>query len=624
MVQNIVLRDLTSPPIKGATTPLISTVLVQRDGTRGGTEEPGDPPPVGEQGTVIRDGLSFQDPRFSGEGANLPVIPGRVSTGTADPLFTFDKVEYLGSFKMGGLNDDRTDTEFRSVAFNPPNGSNGTYGSLFCGYTRLDLHITENQIPDTLSTSDDVNVFPRATQMQGIFSIIDAPKTLNPLSSGMNVMGWMEVINGRLYVNTLDSYSDSGTETPYKCIVFETPSNLAGSVIHGAFDITPNDGGFSDMFSTYMFPIPASKQSIFNGNTHIMGNMIGASITGRLSRGPSVRAVSPGNWNLTVSTQSAGTTYANYGLEDLENYTQRNDAVKNYYDALIGINWSSWIKVPKGATGVQSDSDRTETVELTMAIGPQSSTRQGVALPNYGAYEPTIVVQNQAQTVTYTIGVDYTVEVSQRDSAGYGFNNIFGTTVIVKTSGSAINDGDIVSITYTYLSQRFNDLTYYTTPAETLTDDAGTELTDVYGGILIPNTDTIMFLGKVAGLRYGTDYKSGEVQLLQAPSPGLNARDYRDYDDYYWLMNINDIASAPDVGSVPIYQYGIFDENRWRDGMLNWQIANSGAERGGTLSSCAYDPATKRLYVVHGQIQEAANVNNSIRAQIVSVYLLNF
>jgi hypothetical protein len=600
---------------------LISTALPQRDGTRDTGGEPGGG--GGEQGIGISDGLSYVDPRFQGEGANEPLTPGRVATGTNDSSFSFNKIEYIGSFLMGGLYGDRSDSEFCNVAFMPPNGSNGSFGSLFCGYNRFNLQIFEYQIPETLSSSPNVFDLPRATELQGAFSIIDAAKSNRALSPGMNVMGWMQVINGKLYANTLDSYTDAGTETPYKLVVIETPSNMQSSVVSGAFNITPYDGGVSDMFSTYCFPIPLSKQTEFNGNTHMIGNFMRASITGRLSQGPSVRGIKPGDWNFSLDDQAVGDTYALYGSGDLARYESRNAPVKTYYDNLIGLDFNSWVMVPTGATGAQSDSDRVKTVTLTMQAGPQSSN-QGVCSADFGVYTNSIVVKNSDDTVTYSEGTDYTVEVSDRTLSGYGQTRLFGRTVILKTSGGSISDGQTLNVTYSYLSKRFNDLTYYPNPAKSVPFDAGTEITGASGAVFIPNTKTIMFLGYMRGGRYGIQYKGGDLQVLEVPSGGTTTRDFRDSDDYYWLMNTDDIASASTVNNVPLYQYGIFDENRWYDKGSTWQSLQSGEDRGGTLTSCTYDPATKRLYVIHRGIQESSQVGTSRRSQIVSVYLLNF
>jgi predicted RNA-binding protein with TRAM domain len=258
-----------------------------------------------------------------------------------------------------------------------------------------------------------------------------------------------------------------------------------------------------------------------------------------------------------------------------------------------------------------------------MQAGPQSSN-QGVCSADFGVYTNSIVVKNSDDTVTYSEGTDYTVEVSDRTLSGYGQTRLFGRTVILKTSGGSISDGQTLNVTYSYLSKRFNDLTYYPNPAKSVPFDAGTEITGASGAVFIPNTKTIMFLGYMRGGRYGIQYKGGDLQVLEVPSGGTTTRDFRDSDDYYWLMNTDDIASASTVNNVPLYQYGIFDENRWYDKGSTWQSLQSGEDRGGTLTSCTYDPATKRLYVIHRGIQESSQVGTSRRSQIVSVYLLNF
>lgn len=130
-------------------------------------------------------------------------------------------------------------------------------------------------------------------------------------------------------------------------------------------------------------------------------------------------------------------------------------------------------------------------------------------------------------------------------------------------------------------------------------------------GFVPPGTDTLMLIGRNGGIRYGTGYKNYNIEEQRlGKNPGPSAYDERDYDNYYWCMNLNDIKNGYDAGNTssanPFYQ-GVFDNNRFID--------TFGDERFGTIETACWDAVNKKLYVV----QKGAYINYGTHS-IVSVY----
>jgi len=615
MAQDIILRNLTSPPVKGATTPLISTVLVQRDGTRGGTEEPGDPPPVGEQGTPITDGLSYTDTRFAGS-TYPPLTPGRVGSGTNDPSFSFGKIEYLGAFFMYGRESESVVQAGRSVCFNPPNGNNGTYGSIFTavfGYN--DAHpIYEFQIPETLGT--EFNTLPEATQLTGSFELMTGgPKTLTSDDPrGNNTTGWMRVINGELIVYNLIGYDAAGQNNTRNIVLADNVSDLSQSTLHGYMNL--NSGTSNDRFCHYLIEIPESRRSEFNNHSFFAGNYLKHAIIGRLSQGASFYGWNPENINRSVIDQTPGTIYGYHSTSDtFERYSANNEVVNTYFENLIGITYDAWVQVQTGATDAQSTYDRlVGDLPLTLIDSPRKSNHS-IAIPDYGIYTNTVVVKNQAGTVTYIEGTDYNLTVYDQEFSGYGYGSkeLYGKHIIEKVSGGAIADGATITVSYTYLSQRFDDYTSYTYPDKSVPDDSGNQNVAAQGGFWVPNTDTIMLIGDNRAARYGSKYKCYNIDK-SFWGGGPTVKDARDYDKYYWLFNVNDIKNSTTLTDIQPYKYGILDENRWMENKLH-------ANEHSNHTSGFYDPATKRLYVVDYRVD--APWGNRF-TQLVSVYYVNY
>jgi len=145
--------------------------------------------------------------------------------------------------------------------------------------------------------------------------------------------------------------------------------------------------------------------------------------------------------------------------------------------------------------------------------------------------------------------------------------------------------------------------------------DVGNESSAAMGGFFVPNTNTIMIIGDSRGARYGSEYKAYDVKR-QKWGGGPIVRDERDWDDQYFLYNVNDITSGNAYNDIKPYQYGIFDENRWSD------YKGSGFTKINHLGAF-YDPATKRLYVLHYRVKAPWDGQDD-RSALCSVYYVNY
>lgn len=633
--QDITLRNLTTPPVKGGVAPLISTVSAQRDGTRGGGGGGGgpiDPPPS-------------EDPRFAGS-LNPPPYPGGAGLGTPDPAFSFDRFEYLGSFGLPKANGSNSHNIQGIVCeYNPPNGLNGPNGSLFCAFRDgFGLWIWEYQIPGTLGTGTDHLVFTDANILQGPINLKELTVT-TPLQKSDD-MGSLKLINGKLFVDTNVYYDGGYSEVPNSAslLIIDTPSDIENSTTQGWIEYYPQGFG-DDKMSGYVMDIPASKRPLFGGHTHLAGNCMGFAIVGRGSEGPSLFSFDA--TSITPSTtQILGTPYAYWQVGVLPKFFKYDDyheVAKAYYQNLLGMDYEAWIMVPDGATTPQSSNLAISTNDLTEVLphtklpggesdplGASSNYPNSAITEKVGILKNSIVVRNESRTVTYTLNVDYTVEATSEGSPFWGkpSNWCRGKTVIQRLDGGSISVNEILSVDYTYQTQRENDLTHLPLPDKSILNDALSQTVSIKFAFIVPNTNTIMFLGKNAIQRYGMTYKMPNFQSPPtAISGGLAPVDARDFDDCYWLMNINDVLNASSPNEVPIYEYGVFDNNRWWANTIQKKAFDDGdgVDRlGGTLAAGAYDISNKKIYVAHRNMQgAAANKSVDYSKHIISVYRIN-
>lgn len=259
MVDNIVLSTLTGPSLQKGTSPVISTKDGERDGTRGG--------------------------------------------GTTGELYDINTMTYLGAFRLGpNTGASGVDYSGAVMAFRPPEGDNGTYGSIFVDGFHLGdrCNIGEWQIPETLAnpaTFGPADSLPQADAIQPFIRISDTTAGNDGIKSiNGRFIGSMLYESGRLFAYHLSPYSGFtgyglANKTDKSLSVFSDAKNLSsGGYAFGDYDAPMDFAGL------YNSPIPAINQSDFGG-THIFGSGGDrASYTPRVSFGPSIYVGDPGSY----------------------------------------------------------------------------------------------------------------------------------------------------------------------------------------------------------------------------------------------------------------------------------------------------------------------------------------
>lgn len=277
MPSNIIVSNLTPETVKvpnpPAGQPVIATKAELRDGSRPSSQAPsGEYVPFGQPG------------------------------GTIDPAFSIDNFVYQGAFKYQ-LDDAVSKTGYNRGAFGyrAPNGSNGANGSFFAD-SIYGSAVAEFQIPASFSMATDRASLPSASVLQGFVNI--KPKAGTPESDPNNAIGWMHMIDGKLWISMHYLY---GGNSDRSLIALNDPASLASSTAYGFFGI---EGG--GLTLNYCSELPAEYQTVFNA-THLVGNCFGMSIAPRSSQGPSLltfdKASYTGSHTLIPTTMEMGWPY---------------------------------------------------------------------------------------------------------------------------------------------------------------------------------------------------------------------------------------------------------------------------------------------------------------------------
>ena len=272
MVDNIILDTLTNPTLAKGASPLISTKVGERDGTRGGGQPDGQ-------------------------------------------LYDMNRIQYLGSFAINAgadtTNPENGDTSHKSadtnIGFRPPNGSNGVYGSImlpFNGFQKFNgSKLTEVYIPETLSFSSDHNDLALANPVYTPVAISDTHAGINP-NTGTDTIGWAQEIDGRLFMSIYGSY-DADAKNDTCLAIYDNPDDLLNSTGTGFISTSASDFGVG-----YASPIPPEYQSVLGG-TWMMGSGNNNSILSRFSQGPAIWSFNPSSVSNGDASMSA-TVHLNY------------------------------------------------------------------------------------------------------------------------------------------------------------------------------------------------------------------------------------------------------------------------------------------------------------------------
>jgi hypothetical protein len=323
----IIIANLDPPVVPNNTvSPRLWTKPEYLDGTRPGVTPPPEPP---------------------GGLPDWPTLLARTGTGTPDATFNpSTDITYLGAFRIPfHSNAVGTTRELQAIAFNPPNGNNGAYGSIFFGGR---YGIGEFQIPALSNIAiTDASQLNATTVLQPITNIYSSLSIPVPTSEGNSRMGWLKVINNKLYGSLYEYYSPEQNNT--NMFVINSPSDLTNSTSQGLIDV---QGG--DKIVRYMSDIPVTKQSMFGNQPYFCGNCLELALVARASFGPSFYAFNPESLGVNDTILSA-TKYTDYPATNPINlFSPNHEEIVAYYEGLMGVNLATHCALPDGQRNPQT------------------------------------------------------------------------------------------------------------------------------------------------------------------------------------------------------------------------------------------------------------------------------
>ena len=532
--ENITIAGRTPATIKGNLPPLIDTAEAARGGFRAGDDTGGDDTggddtgggsdPVGE-GIDPIDG--YPNAWVTGSEPNWETRLARVGNGTADPTFNVDNAfTFLGAFKIPGFASPATpvvgsDT-LACLTYKAPDGTNGANGSVFIAAWEF---IAELQIP-TLKTDASYASLNSAPLLQPFVRAMAKAPSAN--TNGINMIGWLRAIDGKLYMSTYANYTGGGNSQPM--LIANDSSDLENGSWQGYLDHGQGDHG-----ARYIMEIPPDRQTEFDG-TYFIGICASINIIGRSSFGTSLIALTPSD--ITANDVSVSVTeWAYYSdTNAMPNFSPSNEAVSSYYGDLL---------FPENGYNMFDYYTAGETILTNWSTEPFDERSFDGSLAAY-------------------LGVP------------------IGTNGRTRTTFDGIPLPDISLSNHTI---------QYTTK--------------IGCALIPPGTDTVLFIGSNQGARYGNPYKTYNIE--EGPSGGLDggfgAASKTDYDNYVWMMNLNDVSN---------------NVNPWdSDFYLAKPMNNLGPHinRSHVPIAGHFDSATNKLYIVSGGYGSGYGVN-----YIVSVF----
>lgn len=286
--EDIILRNLTSPPVAGTSSPIIGTRSDLRDGARGNTDPgPETPPPSG--------GMDAWGIAPNGGGGGQGHLGGPYKV-PASGLYDMNKIQYLGAFAAieGGLNNPSHQNSrygdmsysYCQIGFNPPNGNNGTYGSLFVAGNKGLRQFVELQIPETLSdpSENDFSLLPSAPNISRMIDVSSDTQAL--LANGDNDTDWIIAsitpANGKVFVASIHNYQTDGNLNANCIVVYDDATDIENSTVSDLITFAP--GSLGNLWGS---PVPSSHQDRI-GAEWLMGAGKRYSNTARHTLGPSL------------------------------------------------------------------------------------------------------------------------------------------------------------------------------------------------------------------------------------------------------------------------------------------------------------------------------------------------
>lgn len=237
------------------------------------------------------------------------------------PLVEIDEFKYRGGFRISikkygvgvGSSVDFSQGQF---TLNPKNKS------IFMIGHPHESAVAEFKLPEIVD-STKIEDFKIAEQLIQPFTKFYKTKRVDTGINGYFRVTGMELIDGGLMINYINWYDANGTETDTS-VFFKDASNLTSSVINGPYQLTG-----AAHAAGWLSAIPAEWQSILGGS-HISGSQSGASISSRLSLGPSAFAINPAD---SFFQQKSG---ALEGIQLLDFSLNNILYDKSVYDEFVG------------------------------------------------------------------------------------------------------------------------------------------------------------------------------------------------------------------------------------------------------------------------------------------------
>ena len=283
--------------------------------------------------------VSEQQNRSCSEGALGPwsgtyaytsckVVPSN-EVGVNLPLMTIDDFKYVGGFRISskkfgdgvGTSVDFSQGQF---TYNPKNNS------IFIIGHPADSAVAEFRVPQIIN-STNIADFEIADQLIQPFSKFYKTYRVDTGINGYFRVTGMEIIDGGLMINYINWYDANGAETDTS-VYFKDASNLGSSAINGPYQLVG-----AAHAAGWLSAIPEERRAILGG-THISGSQSGASISSRLSIGPSAFVINPVD---SFAKKSAGSldsiklldfSLANmlYDKSVYSEFVDRDDILRNF------------------------------------------------------------------------------------------------------------------------------------------------------------------------------------------------------------------------------------------------------------------------------------------------------
>jgi len=318
---NITIAGRTPATIKGNLPPLINTAEAARGGFRAGDDTGG--------GGI--------EPETPGEGltpAQWRARLARTGPGTTDPSYDFENLlTYEGAFLIPNRWPSNTNLKINSAlgfCYHPPEagGRNGANGSVFVGSPD---GIFEAQVPANLKPSErDYLELDTVTLLQDWVDVKNKVP-IPPTNPDNHNIGWIKIIDGKLYCSMYDTYMPSGSNSE-NMLICNDATDLAGATYQGMIHL---DG--EDKTVNYTIDVPTERQAAFGG-THLSGICASISIIGRSSFGHSLFAWNPSQIDPEdVFVPSTTWTYYS-GDTAIQGFSQSNTNIVQHYQSVLGVS----------------------------------------------------------------------------------------------------------------------------------------------------------------------------------------------------------------------------------------------------------------------------------------------